>query len=76
MRETNFVLTSTTQSGDFRSEFARELDLRLLPQGILLPINPNLAADFTFTPAAPKVLEVVTFDASTSTNMMHKHSLR
>jgi large repetitive protein len=39
-----------------------------VPQGVILPTNPNLAAAFVFTPAAPKVLDTVAFDASTTTN--------
>lgn len=57
-----------TSSGDFRGEFSRQLDLRLLPQGIILPTNPNLIASFTQTPASPKAFEVTSFDASASTN--------
>ncbi len=55
-------------SGDFRSEVARQIDLRLIPPGVIQPINPNLVANFTFTPTAPKVLDVVVFDANTTTN--------
>jgi PKD repeat protein len=57
-----------TDSGVFGDEFARAIELILLPQGVILPINPTLVADFTFTPSAPKVLELVTFNASASTN--------
>ncbi|MEP6782603.1 MAG: PKD domain-containing protein, partial [Acidobacteriota bacterium] len=44
------------------------VDLQLVPQGIILPTNPNLAAAFIVAPASPKVLETATFDASTTTN--------
>ncbi len=57
-----------TSSGDFRGEFTRQIDLKLLPQGIILPTNPNLVASFTQTPVSPKAFEVTSFDASTSTN--------
>ena len=57
-----------TSSGDFRGELTRQIDLNLVPQGIILPTNPNLIANFTFAPATPLVLQSVTFDASTSTN--------
>ena len=53
---------------DGRGEFSRQVDIRLMPQGIILPTNPNLAAAFTVTPASPQVLDTVTFDASTTTN--------
>ena len=55
-------------SGDFRSEVARQLDLRLIPLGVIQPINPNLVSAFEVTPASPKVLETAIFDATTSTN--------
>ncbi|MBY0495404.1 MAG: PKD domain-containing protein [Cyanobacteria bacterium] len=55
-------------AGDFRGEMPRQLDIQLLPQGVILPTNPNLVAAFTFTPATPQVGQVVAFDASTSTN--------
>jgi PKD repeat protein len=54
--------------GDFRGEFARQLDIRLIPPGVILPTNPNLVALFTFTPAAPQVMNVVSFNAAGSTN--------
>jgi hypothetical protein len=57
-----------TSSGDFRGEVGRQIDLMLLPQGIILPTNPNLVASFTQTPTAPKAFEVTSFDASSSTN--------
>jgi PKD repeat protein len=57
-----------TSSGDFRGEMTRQIDLKLLPQGIILPTNPNLIANFTFAPTTPLVLQNVSFDASTSTN--------
>jgi chitodextrinase len=47
---------------------ARQLDIRLQPQGVILPTNPNLVAAFTVAPAAPQAGQSVTFDASTSTN--------
>ena len=62
------IAVTPTNSGDFRAEVARQLDIRLQPQGIILPTNPNLVAAFTVTPAAPQAGLSVTFDASTSTN--------
>jgi PKD repeat protein len=66
--QTVTLVVTPRNSGDFRGEMPRQLDINLQPQGIILPTNPNLVANFTFTPAAPKVLDVVTFDASTTTN--------
>jgi PKD repeat protein len=57
-----------TISGDFRSETSREVDIQLVPQGVILPTNPNLAASFSITPAAPQAFQTAQFDASTTTN--------
>ena len=65
--QTVTIEVTPSTNGDFRSEFARQVSIRLVPQGIILPTNPNLVADFAL-PANPKVLDVLTFDASTSTN--------
>jgi PKD repeat protein len=62
------VVVTPTNAGDYRGEMPRQVDIRLVPQGIILPINPNLVAAFTFTPAAPQSFQTVAFDASTSTN--------
>ena len=62
------IAVTPTNSGDFFSEVSRHVEIRLLPQGIILPVNPNLVAAFTFTPVSPRILDTVTFDASTSTN--------
>lgn len=58
------IRVTPASSGDFRGEFSRELDLRLIPQGVILPSNPNLAASFTATPNPAMVLQTVEFDAS------------
>lgn len=62
------IAVTPDDSGDFRGETTRTLDLRLIPPGVILPINPNLAANFTFTPAAPLVMNTVSFNAATTTN--------
>lgn len=62
------VTVTPTDSGDFRAEIPRQVELRLVPQGVILPNNPDLTARFTVTPAAPQAFSVATFDASTSTN--------
>lgn len=62
------IAVTPDDSGDFRAEVARAVDLRLIPPGVITPTNPNLVAAFTFAPAAPRVLDVVTFNASTTTN--------
>ena len=62
------IYFTPTSSGDFRGEFSRQIDINLIPQGIILPSNPNLAPKFTFTPATPQAFQTVAFDASTTTN--------
>ena len=62
------IAVTPIDSGDFRSELARQVDLRLVPQGVILPTNPALVAAFTVTPAAPQVLAVASFTAASSTN--------
>lgn len=62
------IAVTPSNAGDFRGEIARQLDIRLIPQGVILPTNPNLVASFTFTPATPQSFQTVSFDASASTN--------
>jgi hypothetical protein len=62
------IIVVPIDSGDFRSEVARQLDLRLVPQGVILPTNPGLVASFTVTPASPQAFSTASFDASSSTN--------
>jgi len=66
--QTVTIIVTPVDAGDFRSESARQVDIRLVPQGIILPTNPDLIANFTFSPAAPKAFETVSFDATTTTN--------
>jgi chitodextrinase len=61
------VAVTPTDSGDFRAEVARQVDLRLVPQGVILPNNPNLTASFT-GPTTTQAFTTVTFDASATTN--------
>jgi PKD repeat protein len=62
------IMFTPNNSGDFRGEVSRQLDINLIPQGVILPSNPNLAPAFTFTPASPQAFQTVSFDASTTTN--------
>ena len=62
------ISVTPVNAGDFRGEISREIDIRLQPFGVILPVNPSLFANFTFTPAQPRILDTVTFNASTSTN--------
>jgi PKD repeat protein len=62
------IAVTPSDSGDFRSEVARQVDIRLVPQGVILPTNPSLAPAFTFTPASPTVMQTVSLTAATTTN--------
>ena len=62
------IAVTPDDSGDFRGELARQVDIRLIPPGVILPTNPNLIPNFTFTPANPLAMQTVTFDASSTTN--------
>jgi len=62
------IAVTPTDSGDFRGEIERQLDLRLLPLGVILPTNPNLTASFTVTPPSPQAFATASFDASATTN--------
>ncbi len=62
------IAVMPTNSGVFGEEFFRQIELILMPQGVILPQNPNLAPAFTFSPGTPKVLDTVSFNAATSTN--------
>lgn len=62
------LVVTPANAGDFRGEAPRQIDINLLPQGIIMPTNPNLAAAFTVTPASPQAFQQATFDASTTTN--------
>jgi chitodextrinase len=64
------IAVTPDDSGDFRSETTRTLDLRLIPPGVILPTNPTLEVDFDFNPKPPdlKVGDIVTFDASLTKN--------
>jgi PKD repeat protein len=63
-----FVTILVTPVGtDFRADLARQLDIRLVPPGVLLP--PNGAPEARFTVAQPATEGVpVRFDGSTSTD--------
>lgn len=63
------IRVTPIDSGDFRSEVARQVSLRLVPQGVILPTNPELKAAFSVTPASPQAFSTATFDASSTTNL-------
>ena len=66
--QTVTIMVTPLEDGDARGNTTRQIDIRLVPQGVIAPINTSLVANFNANPAAPKVLQTVTFDASASTN--------
>lgn len=62
------IAVTPLDSGDFLNEMARGVDIQLIPQGVILPTNPNLVVAFTVSPASPMVFSTATFDASSTTN--------
>jgi PKD repeat protein len=58
----------TPIGNDYRGETARQVDIRLVPPGILLPPNATPQASFTFQPLNPQILSDVVFDASGTTD--------
>ena len=62
------IAVTPDDSGDFNAEMTRTLQLRVIPPGVILPTNPQLIANFAFEPAAPRVFDTVSFNASSTTN--------
>ena len=60
------TLIVTPAGHDYRSAFARQVDIRLVPQGVVLPESGFPMPKFTFSPSSPGEDQDVIFDASTS----------
>lgn len=60
------IVVTPLLGGDSRGVVGRQLDIRLVPQGVIIPNFP-LVPLFTFTPASPKAFDPVVFNATTST---------
>jgi PKD repeat protein len=61
------IAVTPSHLGDFRGEFTRQIDIQLLPQGIILPSNPFLVPEFAVS-GTLQAFQTVTFDASPTTN--------
>ena len=53
---------------DFSGQTYRQVDIRLVPQGVIGPSNPGLVPAFTFAPSTVTAFTAVNFDASTTTD--------
>jgi chitodextrinase len=63
----NIITLIATPAGyDYRSAVSRQVDIRLVPQGVILPIAFSPVPRFTFSPTNPDEDADVLFDASSS----------
>ncbi len=58
------TLRFTPATGDVRGSNAHQLDIRLVPRGVILPPNNPPQPVFAFSPTEPQTLQPVFFDAS------------
>jgi chitodextrinase len=58
------TLMVTPVGADYRGSIQREVDIRVIPPGTILPPNGAPQPAFTFSPATPKAFQGVLFDAS------------
>ena len=63
----NIVTLIATPAGwDYRNAVSRQIDIRLVPQGPILPVPYSPVAKFTYSPTSPGEEADVVFDASSS----------
>ncbi len=60
------TLIATPAGYDYRNALARQIDIRLVPQGVILPESGFPMPKFTYSPTAPGEEQDVIFDAATS----------
>ncbi|MEZ5284083.1 MAG: PKD domain-containing protein [Vicinamibacterales bacterium] len=65
---TRLTLLATPVGTDARGAVARQVDIRVLPPGVILPPNGEPVAEFTFSPQTPQAFTSVLFDASSSSD--------
>jgi PKD repeat protein len=61
-----FVVTPV--GNDYRGQISREVDLLLVPPGVILPPPGALVPAFTFSPTTVQTRQIVNFDASGTTS--------
>ncbi len=64
---TRVTIIVTPVGNDYRGEINREVDIRVIPPGVIVPPNAIVPA-FTFTPSTVTAFSLITFDASTTTS--------
>jgi PKD repeat protein len=60
------TLLLTPTGTDFRNAVPRQIDIRLVPRGVILPPNSTPVPSFTYSPSNPSAFSTVSFDASSS----------
>jgi PKD repeat protein len=60
------TLIATPAGYDYRNAMARQVDIRLVPQGVILPESGFPMPKFTYSPTSPGEDQDVIFDAATS----------
>jgi PKD repeat protein len=60
------TIVVTPTGTDYRNAVPRQVDIRLVPPGVVVPPNGNPVPRFTFSPASPAEFTTVTFDGSSS----------
>jgi chitodextrinase len=58
------TLLVTPIGTDYRGSVERQVDIRVIPKGTILPPNGAPQPAFSFSPAAPQVFQTIFFDAS------------
>ncbi len=62
------TILATPISGDFRGAVSRQVDIRLMPPGVILPPNSPPQPAFVVSPIPVTVFTTATFDASGTTD--------
>ena len=60
------TLQAIPAGNDYSNAVARTVDIRLVPQGVILPIAHAPVPNFTFSPSSPGVADDIFFDATSS----------
>jgi hypothetical protein len=60
------TLLVTPIGTDYRNAVERQVDIRVIPKGVILPPNGAPQPAFTFSPGAPQAHQTIFFDASTT----------
>jgi PKD repeat protein len=63
---TVLTLTFTPIGTDYRGSATRQVDIRLIPPGVIRPPNNAPVPAFTFSPRDPQAFQTIFFDASTT----------